>query len=190
MKKLLIATVGLVTILGTVAFTTVGKKADTVVYTVDSKNSKIEWSGSKKNGYHPGYFMLKDGNLKVSEGKIIGGSFTIDVAGLKVTDGAGEKLEGHLKTADFFDVANYPEANFEINNVNYTEESTAQITGTLNLRGTKAEVKFDAKVRSISDAKVFAEAFFSLDRTIFGVNYGKGNVSNDVMIAVRLFASK
>lgn len=190
MKKIIVAVLGLITVLGSVAFTSSHKNADPVNYSVDSKNSKIEWSGSKKNGYHPGYFLIKEGTLKVNEGKIVGGNFSIDIAGLKVTDGAGEKLEGHLKTADFFDVANYPEASFEIGTVNYTDESTAQISGTLNLRGTKAGVKFDAKVRSISETKVFAEAFFSLDRTIFGVNYGKGNVSNDVMIAVRLYASK
>ena len=190
MKKILVAALTLVTVISTVAFTTINKKRDAVSYTVDTKNSKVEWSGSKKGGYHLGYFLVKEGTLKVSEGKIVGGNFTIDIAGLKVTDGAGEKLEGHLKTADFFDATNFPDANFEITSVTYTDDNTPQITGNLTLRGTKSEVKFDAKVRSVSDAKVFAEAFFSLDRTIFGVNYGKGNVSNDVNIAVRLFAGK
>jgi hypothetical protein len=34
-------------------------------------------------------------------GKLTGGKFTIDIAGLKVTDGAGAKLESNLKSADF-----------------------------------------------------------------------------------------
>ena len=190
MKKILVAALTLVTIISTVAFTTINKKRDAVSYAVDTKNSKVEWSGSKKGGYHPGYFLLKDGVLKVEDGKIVGGNFSIDIAGLKVTDDAGEKLEGHLKTADFFDATNFPDANFEITSVSYTDDNTAQIVGNLTLRGTKSEVKFEAKVRNMSETKVFAEAFFSLDRTIFGVNYGKGNVSNDVMIAVRLFVGK
>lgn len=190
MKKIIVATVGIVTVLCTVAFTKINKNLDAVSYSVDTKNSKVEWSGSKKSGYHLGYFLLKEGVLKVEDGKIVGGNFSIDIAGLKVTDGAGEKLEGHLKTADFFDATNFPDANFEITNATYTSDNTAQIVGNLTLRGTKSEVKFEAKVRNMSETKVFAEAFFSLDRTIFGVNYGKGNVSNDVMIAVRLFAGK
>ena len=190
MKKNLFASIAVVTFFGIVAFTKTNPKADPTALNVDTKMSRVEWSGSKKGGYHPGYFLLKDGNIKVDAGKIIGGSFTIDVAGLKVTDGAGEKLEGHLKTADFFDAANFPDAIFEIETVNYTDENTAKITGKLTLRGVKAPISFDAKIRSISDAKLFAEAFFSLDRTIFGVNYGKGNVSTDVQIAVRLFANK
>ena len=190
MKKVFIAVLSIVTIFGTVAFTSIQNSTKHEAFTVDTKNSKIEWSGSKKNGHHPGYFALKEGSLTIHDGKIAGGSFTIDVAGLKVTDGAGEKLEGHLKTADFFDAANFPDAIFEIETVNYTDENTAKITGKLTLRGVKAPISFDAKIRSISDAKLFAEAFFSLDRTIFGVNYGKGNVSTDVQIAVRLFANK
>ena len=45
-------------------------------------------------------------------GKLTGGKFTIDIAGLKVTDGAGAKLEGHLKSADFFETEKNPEATF------------------------------------------------------------------------------
>lgn len=190
MKKVIVAVLGIVIVLSTVAFTKIHKNSDAVSYGVDIKNSKVEWSGSKKGGYHPGYFLLKEGALKVADGKIVGGNFSIDIAGVKVTDGAGEKLEGHLKTADFLDAATFPEANFEITNIAYTGDNAAQITGNLTLRGIKSEVKFEAKVRNMTDTKIFAEAFFSLDRTIFGVNYGKGNVSNDVMIAVRLFAAK
>ena len=45
-------------------------------------------------------------------------------------------------------------------------------------------------MREASDSKVFAEAFFSLDRTKFGIVYGAGMVSNDVQIGVHLFAGK
>ncbi len=190
MKKIIVAALGLVTILTTVAFTTIIKKSEAVSYAVDTKNSKVEWSGSKKSGYHTGYFMLKDGNINVSEGKIVGGNFNIDVAGIKLTDGAGEKFENHLKSADFFDATNFPDANFEISSVKYTDANTAQIVGNLTLRGTKSEVKFDAKIRNVSETRVFAEAFFSLDRTIFGINYDKNKVATDVMIIVRLYASK
>ncbi len=190
MKKIFVTLVSFVVIGSLVAFNTISNRSDDVNYTVDVKNSKVEFSGSKKNGYHPGIFMLKDGMLKVNEGKIIGGNFNIDIAGLKVTDAAGEKLEGHLKTADFFDVAKFPDANFEITAVKYSDANTAQISGNLTLKGAKAEVSFEAKIRSIGETKLFAQAFFTLDRTKLGVMYGIGNVSNDVQIAVHLFATK
>ena len=190
MKKVFIACAGFVALASTVAFTTINKAGEPTTLTVDAKQSKVDFSGSKKGGYHPGYFPVKEGSVVVAGGKITGGKFTIDLAGVKVTDGAGEKLEGHLKAPDFFDVAKASEAVYEITSVNYTDANTAQINGNLTLKGVKAEVKFDAKVREVSDAKVFAEAFFTLDRTKFGIVYGVGMVSNDVQIGVHLFATK
>lgn len=110
------------------------------------------------------------------------------MANVKVTDGAGAKLEGHLKSADFFDVAKFGEATYKISSVSYTGDNTATINGTLNLKGTSLPVSFQAAIRNADDKGFFAEAFFSLDRTLFGVNYGIGNVAKDVQVAVHLFA--
>lgn len=190
MKKVFIACASFVVLASTVAFTTINKGGEQTSLPVDAKASKVDFSGSKKGGYHPGYFPVKDGSVTVANGKITGGKFTIDVAGVKVTDGAGKKLEDHLVAPDFFDAAKNNDAIFEITNVNYSDATTAQITGNLTLKGVKAEIKFDAKVREASDSKLFAEAFFSLDRTKFGIVYGVGMVSNDVQIGVHLFAGK
>lgn len=190
MKKVFIACAIFVVLASTLAFTTINKGGEPTSLAVDAKQSKVDFSGSKKGGYHPGYFPVKDGNVLVNGGKITGGKFTIDLAGVKVTDFAGEKLEGHLKAPDFFDVAKSADATYEITSVNYTDANNAQIIGNLTLKGIKGEVKFDAKIRDLSETKVFAEAFFTLDRTKFGILYGAGMLSNDVQIGVHLFASK
>ncbi len=190
MKKVFVACASLVVMASVVAFTPVVKGGEPVNFSVDAKNSKVDFNGSKKGGFHPGYFAVKEGNVAVAGGKIVGGKFTIDVAGVKVTDGAGEKLEGHLKAPDFFDAAKFADATFEITSVNYSDANNAQITGNLTLKGVKAEIKFDAKIREVSETKVFAEAFFSLDRTKFGILYGAGMISSDVQIGVHLFAGK
>ena len=190
MKKVFVACASLVVMASVVAFTPIVKAGEPVNFAVDAKNSKVDFSGSKKGGFHPGYFSVKEGNVAVAGGKIVGGKFTIDVAGVKVTDGAGEKLEGHLKAPDFFDAAKFADATFEITSVNYSDANNAQIAGNLTLKGVKAEIKFDAKIREVSETKVFAEAFFSLDRTKFGILYGAGMISSDVQIGVHLFAGK
>ena len=190
MKKVLIACASFVVLASTVAFTTINKGGEPASYNVDTKNSKVEFNGSKKGGYHPGYFPVKGGSVIVTDGKIIGGKFTIDLAGIKVTDEAGAKLEGHLKSKDFLDAATLPDASFEISSVTYSDANNAQIAGTLTLKGVKAEVKFDAKIREVNEKALFAEAFFSLDRTKIGLGGAAGMISNDVQIAVHLFASK
>ncbi len=190
MKKVFIACASFVVLASTVAFTTIKKAGEPTTLSVDTKQSKVEFNGSKKGGYHPGYFPVKSGNVTVANGKLTGGKFTVDVAGIKVTDFAGEKLEGLLKSPDFLDAGKFADASFEITNVTYTDAENAQVTGSLTLKGNKAEIKFDAKVREASDSKFFAEAFFSLDRTKFGLNGGAGMIANDVQIAIHLFAAK
>jgi len=190
MKKLFLALTAIVVAAGIYSFTpaTTVKPAD--AYTVDVKNSKVEFVGSKADGYHPGYFSLKSGEISVAAGKLVGGQFVIDLANLKVTDGAGERLEGHLKAKDFFDVINFGTATYQITSVKYTGEKTADIEGKLTLRGVTAPVKFAAVIRGADDKKFFATASFNLDRTVFGMTYGVGKVSSDVQINVYLFAAK
>ena len=159
-------------------------------YTVDVTKSKVEFVGSKKDGYHPGYFNLKNGNILLDGGKLTGGKFVIDLANLKVTDGAGEKLEGHLKAKDFFDIANFGEATYEITGVKYTDAKTAELDGKLTLKGITGPVKFTAAIRNAAEGKFFAQASFNLDRTLFGMSYGVGMISSDVQINVYLFATK
>ncbi|MFP5042694.1 YceI family protein [Parasediminibacterium sp. JCM 36343] len=159
-------------------------------FTANTTTSKVEFIGSKTDGYHPGYFLLKSGQVTIEAGKLTGGKFTIDLASLKVTDAAGEKLEGHLKSPDFFDFSKGTEATYVISNVKYTSANKCDIDGILTLKGVTAPVKFTANVRGVDDKKFFAEAAFSLDRTAFGINYGVGKVSSDVQLLVHLFATK
>ena len=89
-------------------------------YTADLAKSKITWKGYKVTGEHYGSVSLKNGDLKYEDGKLVGGSFVIDMPTIKVEDLQGEyagKLEGHLKSDDFFGVKNYPTAKFVITQV-------------------------------------------------------------------------
>jgi polyisoprenoid-binding protein YceI len=183
MKKVF---VGLAVLSTTALLSFIPRTKQAEVYNVSTGTSKVDWVGSKKNGYHPGYFNLKSGVVNVENGKITGGNFVIDIANVKVTDGAGAKLEGHLKSADFFDVAKYPEATFTITNVSYSSESTIEIAGNLLVKGVNVPVKFPGRVRSLGDGKLFAQAFFTLDATPF-ITYG---VEKDVPVMIHLYAAK
>jgi polyisoprenoid-binding protein YceI len=190
MKKIMLSTLVLASI---ALFSFAPKTAikDVTTFTVDASKSKVEFTGSKTSDFHTGYFPVKSGSVKVDGGKLVGGSFVINVAGLKVTDAAGEKLQGHLSSADFLDIAKFGDATFTITSVTYTKADKATVTGDLTLHGVKAPITFTAYVRSTDAAKgFFAEAFFPLDRTVFGVSYGVGMVDTDVQLAIHLYASK
>jgi polyisoprenoid-binding protein YceI len=186
MKKGLTALTGLAVLAGIYSFAPLKKQEASL--TVNTEKSRVDWVASKKTDFHTGYFSLKSGEVKMDGNKLAGGKFVIDLANLKVTDAAGDRLANHMKTADFFDVAKFGEATYEISSVTYVNENTADISGSLSCKGVSVPVKFQAKIRSADEKGFFAQAFFSLDRTLLGVNYGIGSVSNDVEIAVHLFA--
>ena len=155
-------------------------------FTVTAQKSKVDFTGSKKSDFHTGYFPVKSGSVKVDGGKLVGGSFVVDVAGMKVTDAAGDKLAGHLSTADFFDVAKFGEATYTISSVDYSSATACTINGTLNVKGVGVPVSFASNIRSASEKGLFGQAYFSIDRTLLGIAYA--GPSKDVQIAVHLFA--
>jgi len=154
------------------AFTT------TVEIDVDTENSQIIWKGYKVTGEHAGTINVKNGSF-IYEGEMLaGGSFEIDMTSLKVTDLQGEwagKLEGHLKSDDFFGVANFPTAKFEITKVvSRGTDGDYRVTGNLTIKETTKEIRFNAKVDNSSGVPV-AMANVTIDRSDYNVKYGSGS---------------
>jgi len=187
MKKVALFAIAATVLAGLFSFVP-GIKNLVDTYNVNTSNSKIDWVGSKKEGYHPGTIALKSGNVNVEAGKITGGKFVIDINSIKVSDEAGAKLEGHLKSADFFDAGKFPEASFEITKVTYTSETAIIIEGNLTAKGVTVPLKFPGYVRSVSDTKLFAQAFFSVDANLLGIT--SKWVASDVALGIHLFATK
>src|SRR5215210_3411082 len=79
-------------------------------YQITPQNSKIEFVGSQVAGHHDGSFEQFSGTIDFAgapeKSRV---NISIDTNSLKADD---DKLTAHLKTADFFDVAKYPQATF------------------------------------------------------------------------------
>ena len=162
---------------------------------VDTTASTVVWTGRKVSGQHHGTVKVKSGTLTVDEGKLIGGSFVIDLNTINNQDLEGEykgKLEGHLKSEDFFDVANHPEATFEITSVKEgTETGVVVVSGNLTIRGVTKNITFDAHVEEASENAVKATADFNIAREDWGVNYaGQADdlISKEINLKVTLVA--
>ena len=145
---------------------------------VNKEKSEITWKGYKVTGSHHGTIALKEGSLEFDNGVLTGGSFEIDMTSLAVKDLQGEwagKLEGHLKSDDFFGVKNFPTAKFVITKV-YPKGTPGdyKIIGDLTIKETTKEIKFYASVKEEGQANV-ATADITIDRSEFDVRYGSGN---------------
>lgn len=146
-------------------------------------NTKIEWTGTKKAGKHVGGFKKLSGTATVDGDKI-----EIDVT--IETDSIHSDADGltrHLKTADFFAVKDHPKATFKSTKVVKTDKGYT-VTGDFTLLGKKKEISFPATI-STGDALTL-KAEFKINRTDYGMNYGKGQVDEDVSIKLDLTAKK
>jgi len=143
------------------------------------ENSIINWKGYKVTGSHEGTLKLKEGQLDYTDEVLSGGYFVVDMTSINCTDleaGKGkEKLEGHLKSADFFGIEKYPTARFDITKV-VSRGTTGdyRVSGNLTIKESIKPIKFNAVVKK--DMKgTTANAAIKIDRTDFDVRYGSGS---------------
>ena len=156
--------------------------------------SKVLWKGEMLGVYtHSGIVKLTQADIKMKDGNIQGGSFTVDMKSMIPTDdnykpeegSTKEKLVGHLSSADFFDVENFPTAKFEISEVNGNTAS-----GKLTVRG----ITNDEKVENIAinevDGKVIISGELVFDRKKYDVAWDSPMkdmiLSNDIVVNVEL----
>ena len=168
-------------------------------FAITAQNSKVEWTGSKVSAHHDGAFTAFSGTIDIpgaiEQGKV---SVDIDTSSLTVADPAlgpmVEKLVGHLKSPDFFDVAKFPKATFVSTSIKAGGENGAgyTVTGTLSVHGASKTISFPASITP-SAAKVDASATFAINRKDFGLNYpGKPDdlIKDDVQVRLTIDADK
>jgi len=151
---------------GSAAFTSTMEKK------INITESSIEWKGKKVLGSHNGTINLKDGHLEMEGDQLKGGEFTVDMTSITVNDLSGEdkgKLEGHLKSDDFFGVNDHPTAKLVINSAT-KNGNTHNVKGDLTIKGTTEPISFDLVMGENS-----ATTSFKIDRTKYGARYGSGS---------------
>lgn len=131
---------------------------------------EIRWSGSMPAKSHEGLLSLKDFKAEISpDGAVQSLTAVVDMTKIDVTDLSGksrDKLTGHLKSDDFFDVANHPTATFELK-----EHRDDHLHGTLTIRGVSQDVALPAQVSGHPDRGWILAGKFSFDRMQYGVDY-------------------
>ena len=165
--------------------------------TIDPGLSKVIWAGESFGVYtHTGTVKLVKADLEMNDGKIMGGSFTVDLKQISTTDdnydadkgNTPEKLVGHLQSADFFDVANHPEAIFEITGIDGT---TA--TGLLTVRGKTNEEKVENIAIEKEGDRVRITGEMTFDRKKYDVAWDypikEMVLSDDVKLKIELVGS-
>lgn len=147
-------------------------------YVANTSATVIKWHGEKIVGSkHFGTIDLKEGWL-TSDGKsITGGEFIIDMNSIKNEDlkdaDSRAKLEGHLKSADFFGVDKYPLSKLVITGGGQFTGGKATIKGNLTIKEATHPVEFTVQ-ESKSGGLTTYTATVAFDRSLYDVRYGSG----------------
>ncbi len=154
---------------------------------LDGENTAVEWVGSKSDGKHEGGFKRIAGTATASSTDPATLKLDVTIATNSIHSD-NEKLTAHLKSPDFFDVRRFPKITFQSTKVEKTEKGH-KVTGDLTLLGKKKSISFPAKI-AVTDGGLTLDAQFKIDRTQFGMNYGEGQIANDVALDVKIKPKK
>ncbi|MDI1303909.1 MAG: YceI family protein [bacterium] len=171
MKNLKSIALALVVVLSTLSVTAQTKK-------VDASKSSINWVGKKVTGQHNGTVNLKDGKLVFKGKKLVGGTFNVDMTSLTATDLQGEyqgKLNGHLKSEDFFGTEKFPTATLVFKNVRVKAPNVYTVTGDLTIKGITKPITFD-----LATTKNTAATTFKVDRTKYDIKYNSASIFSSI----------
>ncbi len=164
-KNILKNTLVLVLAITLASFTSILEKQ------VSIENSKVIWKGYKVTGSHQGTIALASGVLKFESDKLIGGEFSIDMTTITNTDIEGDeyakKLEGHLKSDDFFGVEKYPTAGIIFKTAKLSGKNSYTVNADLTIKGKTNPITFEISVYGNK-----ASASIKVDRTLYDVRYG------------------
>jgi polyisoprenoid-binding protein YceI len=140
---------------------------------VIKEKSKIEFVGAKVTRDHKGGFSNFDGSIEYAGAKPTGINFDIDLNSIH-TD--ADKLTGHLKTADFFDVAKHPKATFTATSIEEAPAGTQPagtthvVKGILDMHGVQKEVSFPVQAQ-VTPEGVRTKSEFTINRHDWGISY-------------------
>lgn len=172
------------------------------MYSVNAGTSIIKWLGKKVSGQHNGTVKVKSGSIEFANGTIKSGTIIIDMTTIVDEDLTGEskgKLEGHLKSDDFFSTSSNPEAKFVVKSATQKNKHQFEIIGDLTIKGITKEAKANVIAVPNGVSGLNVSGGFSIDRIAYGIKYGSGQFFKDLgdkmiddnfMVTLDLKASK
>ena len=117
------------------------------IYNIETTQSQITWTGREvSTSSHYGTLDFVSGNFEISNGAIVNGEFIVDMTSINNQDMEGDskaRLEGHLKSDDFFSVESYPTAVILINSSELISDGKWNVSADLSIKGFTHPVNFE-----------------------------------------------
>jgi len=145
---------------------------------VNSAQSKVEWLGKKVTGEHLGTINVSAGSIVLEGAQIRAADFVVDMRSIENTDlkdiGYKAKLEGHLKSDDFFGVNKFPESKFILTDSKLLQNGIYDVKGNITIKGITNPIEFKVTLDNQEEA-LHVSGKVVIDRSNFNVRYGSGS---------------
>ncbi|HCQ24619.1 MAG TPA: YceI family protein [Flavobacteriaceae bacterium] len=164
-------------------------------FALDTSKSSIRWVGKElTTTQHYGSLQFDSGTLRFEDEKPHSGQFVVDMTTIKDNDlpeGTAERLEGHLKSDDFFSVAKHPKAILTITGADAQENGSFRVNADLTIKGITHPAVFD-----LIPADKYWIANLVFDRSKYNVRFRSGTffqnlgdklILDDIELETQLF---
>lgn len=133
-----------------------------------------------------GHFARWSGRLVVENGALTGAKATAIIDTSSIETGVTDR-DTHLKSADFLDVARFPEMTFASTRVEKNGEAALRVTGQLTIRGATREVVLDVESAGQTtdpwgNVRAGFSAKTSIERRDFGLTWNQVLEAGGVMV--------
>lgn len=146
-------------------------------YSINSDHSTVKWEAKKVlSAGHNGIIDVKSAYVVFNDGIFEEADLVMDMNSIVCSDLDGaskERLEGHLKSDDFFSIEKFPESTFNLVKSERLDDSKYLLSGDLTIKGITHPLKFDLNM-SHKDESHTLSGKISIDRTLYNVKYGSG----------------
>ena len=162
-----------------------------VTYTIDPGHTQTIFSWNHFGYSHPtANFDKIEGTITFDDADASMSAVDVTIA-IDSVNSHVKKFDDHLKSADFFDAAQFPTATFKSTKVEKgAGDGTYKVTGDLTIHGVTKPVTIDAKLNARNEhpmKKVPAIGFdgtVKIKRSDFGIGKYVPNVSDEIDIRI------
>jgi polyisoprenoid-binding protein YceI len=145
-------------------------------YTIDTVHSNVGFKVRHLVSKTAGEFNDFDGTIVADFENLDASSveFTIQASSI---DTKNEKRDGHLRSADFFDVEKYPEITFKSSKITKIDDDSFAVEGTLTMHGVSKDivlaVDFLGEMTAMGGTRAGYELTTTLNRKDYGVSWNR-----------------
>lgn len=141
------------------------------IYTIDPVHSNVTFTVRHIVSRVSGQFGEFGGTVTIDFANLDASSveFTIQTASI---DTRNEKRDNHLRSADFFDVEQYPEITFTSSKITKVDDDSYVVAGTLTMRGVSKDITLTVDYLGSMAAMGGTRAGFELGTTLNRKDYG------------------